>query len=383
MQRRQAICSLLRFAGLSSFAIGFDKAVSQTSTQGENTILIGQSGPFSGPEAQTGLQYFYGARLYFEALNARGGVHGRQIEFRRLDDAGSPERCANNSKQFVKEGAFALFGYVGTDTARTALPIAQKAGIPLFAPLSGAPELRDEVHQVLFHIRASSDEEADALVRQATLLGLKRMAIAYQDQPQGHQELASLKLAMKKANLEPVATVLLDQGGADIAKAVESILIQRPDVIMQLGNFRVSARFIRHARQRGYTGSFYNMSNVGTQALSDELGAVAKGVAISQVMPYPYSTASSIAREYQKAHLNVRGIVPNYIGMEGFVAAKTFSELLNLAGKNASPQDFIAAANRGFDLDLGEMKLTFSSKRREGSHFVDITLLSGDGRILR
>ncbi|HEX3139778.1 MAG TPA: ABC transporter substrate-binding protein, partial [Rhizobacter sp.] len=82
--------------------------------QADKRIVIGQSAAFSGPAAQLGIQMNKGAKIYFDALNAAGGVNGNTIELRTLDDAYDPVRCKANTEKFIADNVFALFGYVGT-----------------------------------------------------------------------------------------------------------------------------------------------------------------------------------------------------------------------------------------------------------------------------
>ena len=76
--------------------------------------VLGHSVTFNGPASQLGLPLRLGAQLHFDAANAKGGINGRLIETRRLDDGGAPERCAANTRQCIQANVFALFGCVGT-----------------------------------------------------------------------------------------------------------------------------------------------------------------------------------------------------------------------------------------------------------------------------
>ena len=79
--------------------------------QNDRRIVLGQSAAFSGAAAQLGIQMNRGARLYFDAINAGGGINGAQIELRTLDDQYEPDKCRANTEAFIKDDVFALFGY--------------------------------------------------------------------------------------------------------------------------------------------------------------------------------------------------------------------------------------------------------------------------------
>src|SRR5439155_21074008 len=114
--------------------------------QGER-IVLAQSAPFSGPAAQLGIQFHQGAKLYFEQLNAQGGLHRRLIDIVKLDDGYEPDRCVDDTRKLVAEDPLALFGYIGTPTSVAALPLATAAKVPFIAPFTGAMALRQPLNR--------------------------------------------------------------------------------------------------------------------------------------------------------------------------------------------------------------------------------------------
>ena len=166
-------------------------------------------------------------------------------------------------------------------------------------------------------------------------------------------------------------------------EALKDILAAKPEAIVQISAYKSCASFIRLARRQGFSGNFYNVSFVGTQALLDELGAEARGVVVSQVMPFPYSATQAISGEYLAALKDKRGVVPNYSGIEGFVAAKVFAEGVRRAGRNLTREGFIAAVQGMQNLQLGGFTVDFGPNKHTGSRFVELTMLTEDGRVRR
>ena len=378
MQRRRCL-SLLPGAVAAAWP-----AVGRAQTAGTDArVVLGQSAPFSGPAAQLGVQYHLGAQLVFEALNERGGVNGRRIELRRLDDGYEPERCAANTRQLLRDDVFALFGYVGTPTSLAALPLATEAKVPFVAPFTGAQALREPFNRYAVHVRASYNDETAAIVRQLTGMGIRRIAVFHQNDSYGQAGLSGVQQALKAQDLEPVATGTVERNSTDVDAALQAILPARPEAIVQISAYKSCATFIRRARQMGFVGNFYNVSFVGTQALMDELGAMAKGVVISQVMPFPYSPATPIAGEFLAAIKGRSGMQPNYSAMEGFVAARVFAEALRRAGPNPGREGFITAVQGMRDVQLGGFSVDFGPRKNTGSRFVELTLLTENGRVRR
>lgn len=380
MQRRRVLSSLGVGLGVSTLAGVTGSLWAQS---GSGALVLGQSAPFTGPATQLGLQFNLGAQLYFDQVNASGGVNGRRIELKRLDDGYEPERCVANTRQFISEGVFALFGYIGTPTSLAALPLATEAKLPFIAPFTGAEALREPFNRYAIHVRASYFDETAAIVRQVTSVGIRKVAVFYQNDAYGKAGLEGVQRALKALNMQTAAVGTVERNSNDVAQAIKDIMAIKPEAIVQIGAYKACATFVRIARQHGYGGNFYNVSFVGTQALIDELGAVAKGVVVSQVMPFPYSPATPLSGEYLAALKDQRGVAPNYSGIEGFVAAKFFVEALKRAGRGASREAFIDAVDGMKDVSINGFPLDFGPQKHTGSRFVELTLLTEDGRVRR
>ena len=349
-------------------------------------LVLGQSAPNTGPSAQLGIQLNRGARLYFDKVNAAGGINGQKIELRMLDDGYEPARAKANTEKFLNDDVFALFGYVGTPTTLAALPLVNQAKIPLFAPLTGAEALRDPMSHWVFHVRASYYEETALIVRQLTQLGLKKISVFHQNDSYRKAGLEGVQRALRPMGLEPMGTSTVERNSVDVAKAVKDLVPSLPEAIVMISAYKSCAAFIRAARKARYGGVFYNVSFVGTQALSDELGKDALGVVVSQVMPYPFGTVSGVAAEYQaalaKANAAGANLKLDYNGMEGFLTAKVFTEGLRRMGR-PSREGLVAALEGLQNFNPGGFPLHFTPAKHVGSNFVELTMLTGDGRVRR
>lgn len=345
-------------------------------------LVVGQSAALSGPAAQLGVQMNAGAKLWFGQVNANGGINGQQIELRVADDGYEPERCRANTEKFIKDDVFALLGYVGTPTCAAALPLVNQAKMPFIAPFTGAEILRDPMLKSVFHLRASYYDETELIVKQLASLGLTKLAVFYQNDSYGKAGLEGTVRALKRRNLEPVATATVERNSVDVAKAVADILPKQPHAVVQISAYKSCAAFIREARKSGFGGTFFNVSFVGTQALADELKTDGAGVMISQVMPFPYTASLPITREFQAAAAKA-GVQVNYSSLEGYMAAKVFTEGLRRTQRSPSSEQLIEALESIQRQDFGGFLVDFSPRDHVGSTFVDLSMLTGDGKVRR
>ena len=350
--------------------------------QSDDKIVLGQSVPLTGPAAQLGIQFQQGAKIYFDHINAQGGVNKRLIELRTLDDGYEPDRCAENTRKLLADDVFALFGFVGTPTSVVALPQATKAKVPFIAPLTGAMALREPFNRYAFHVRASYNDETALIVKQLTSLGLKKIAVFYQNDAYGKAGLSGVTLALGELKLKTVAESTVERNTVDVAQAVKAIVSAMPEAVVQIGAYKACAAFIREARKAGYGGLFYNVSFVGTQALSDELGKEGAGVVVSQVMPSPYSAARPIVREFQDAVKAAgKGANANFSSIEGYVAARVFVEGLKRAGAKPTGESLITGLEAIGTQSIGGFNVAFGPNNHVASKFVEMSLLTGDGRV--
>lgn len=348
--------------------------------QSEAPIVLGQSAPFSGPAAQLGIQFHQGAKLFLEQYNAVGGR--RSIEIKNLDDGYEPERCVANTKKLIDEEVFALFGYIGTPTSIAAMPLSVKDRVPFIAPFTGAMALREPFQKNVFHLRASYNDETALIVKQLTHLGLKRIAVFYQNDAYGKAGLDGVTLALAQQNLQPAALATVERNSVDVAAAVKTIAAAKPDAVVQISAYTSCAAFIVEARKAGYGGTFYNVSFVGTQALADELGKNGAGVVVTQVVPSPYNAANGITREFADAARKSGGTVkPNFSSMEGYLAAKVLTEGLRRTTGRPSREGLIAGLESIDRQNFGGFDVSFSPRNHVASKFVELSMITGDGRI--
>jgi len=265
------------------------------------------------------------------------------------------------------------------------LPLATAAKTPFIAPFTGAEALRAPFNRYAFHVRASYFDETAAIVKQITSVGIQRVGVFHQNDSYGKAGLEGVVRALKPLKLEPAARGTVERNTVAVDEAVQVILAANPGAIVMISAYKSCAAFIRAARKAGYGGNFYNVSFVGTQALAHELGADARGVVVSQVMPYPFAPNTTVAGDYLAAGRAAEGdrFAPNYSSIEGYVAARVLTEAMRRPGAAASADALVAALESLRDLNLGGFFVDFGPQKHTGSRFVEMTILTAEGRVRR
>jgi ABC-type branched-subunit amino acid transport system substrate-binding protein len=351
---------------------------------GPTSVLVGQSAAFSGPAQELGNEMRRGVQAYFDAVNRAGGVNGRKLVLKSLDDGYEASRAAANTKKLIDDGVFALLGYVGTPTSEAAKPIFTEAQVPFVGAFTGAELLRQPFNRYIFNVRASYFAETDAIVDLLTRLNITRIAVFYQNDSYGQAGLTGVTRAMDKRKMKILATGTVERNTVDVAAAVQTISKADPQAVVMISAYKSCAAFIKEMKKAGSHPQFMNVSFVGSRALAAELGDTGRGVGISQVVPYPWNLGTPIVRDYQK-HLSAAGGGDDFTfgSLEGYIAARVFVEGLRRSGREPTRDSFIAALETLRDYDVGGFIVTYTPADHNGSRFVDLTVIGRDQKILR
>jgi ABC-type branched-subunit amino acid transport system substrate-binding protein len=370
--------------GLLGAAVVFSSVAAAEDGVTANRILLGQAAVFSGPSAQLGIQMRNGIKAYLDYVNQHGGVNGRKIELVSEDDRYEPSVAPSASKKLIEEHkVFALLGYVGTPTGVAHLPVVTQAKVPLVGMFTGAEALRAPINRYVFHVRASYYDETEKIVEQVVSTGGKKIAVFYQNDAYGEAGRKGTEIALNKRSMKIHSNGTVERNTLKVEDAVKTINSSEPDAVVMVGAYAACAEFIKQMKKAGSGATFYNVSFVGSKALADALGESGSGVAISQVVPFPWGTAVPVVKEYQALAAKSGFNDYNFSAMEGFLTAKVMVEGLRRAGKNPTRENLVDALERMQDVDLGGFYVSYSPKNHAGSRFVDLTIIGRNGKFLR
>lgn len=358
-------------------------------------ITLGLSGPFSGPSKELGRGIQIGIETYLDHVNeTAGGIHGRKLKLLALDDRYDPKRCADTMQDMIeRRPVFAFVGNVGTPTAEVALPLVLRHRRVLFGAFSGAGLLRrDPPDRYVFNYRASYSEETAAIVHY--LLTTRKVmpeqiAVFAQQDSFGDAGFNGVTRALRKVGFDTdrLLRVGYERNTMNVAGAVSSLQQQKDRVkaVVMVATYAPAAAFIKQVRDAGMSPIFTNVSFVGSSALVEALQETApkytEGVIITQVVPFYESSASAVLEYRDRLAQHFPAEQPNFISLEGYVAAKLFCLALEKAGPELTTDKLVAALEGMRDLDLGlGTRISFSPSEHQGSHKVWATVLDGNGQ---
>jgi ABC-type branched-subunit amino acid transport system substrate-binding protein len=169
----------------------------------------------------------------------------------------------------------------------------------------------------------------------------------------------------------------------NVQDAVKTINAVQPDGVIMISAYTSIAEFVREMKAAGSTTQFHNVSFVGSTALADALKDEGYGVAISQVVPFPWGPEVRIVKEYQEVLAKAGHTDYNFSSLEGFIVGEVMVEALRRAGKNLTREKLITALEGMNNVDLGDFVVNFSPTNHSGSKSVDLTMIGHAGRFIR
>ena len=349
----------------------------------EREIVLGQSAVLSGPLG-TALQAFNsGARLVFDAINASGGVYGRRLKLVSLDDELKPDRAVANYKALLSEHrVFAFFGGVGSGTIAAAAPVLRESHAPMIGNYALADATRDKAQGAAYFVRATYRREAEKLVQHLSTLGMTRIAVAHLANPGGDEVLAQVRKAVQAHGQADVAgSAAVQNDGNNVAEAARTLAAAQAQVVIMFLSGPPIARLTQTMWDSGASPAFYGMSVVAGDVVAQALGGRLRGLATSQVMPYPWSESDPTAREYRNRCGAARTPV-GYASFEGYVNALVMFEALRAAGR-APTRDSLHQGIRSLRVRVAGIEVDFTGQSHTGSRFVELAHVTPDGRYRR
>lgn len=345
-------------------------------------ILIGQTTGVTGAVAATVKETGIGAKLYLDAVNARGGIGGETIELLTLDDKFDPKQAAANARTLVEEHkVVAMFMTRGTPHTEAIVPTLEQHGVPLIGPSTGAMVLHTPVRKHVFNVRATYQREAEKAITHLASIGIQHMAILHVDDSFGQDGLEGAQRGLANAHLAPALVAKFDRNAPDFAVITQALAKTPTQAVMIIGTGPAVAAGIRAIKASGNKPQFVTLSNNASAGFIQLLGPDAAGVIVSQVLPKSLNVP--LVREatrLAKAR-NIDDLSPAML--EGFASAKVLVEALRRSGPKPT-RDRIQAALEGMHkFDLGGMEISYGPSNHTGLDFADLSIIGPTGKFRR
>lgn len=376
--RRSSLITLLAWGQIPAYAAGPASGISA------QQLVVGQVISLEGGRNELGVAARQGVESALQVVNANGGINGRNLVIRVLDDQAQPEQSRAQARRLIDDGVFLLFGSVEGGPSTAVMEVATAAGVPFFGPMAGSPGLRRPHQALVFPVRAEHRDEFRVLLTQARRLGMRRTALLHADTDVGRQHLANATALAATLELPPPLPLPVQSGVTDatLGNLVARLRQDRIEMVFNHGSIGIYERLIRQARGQGLGCAFWGVNSGATQ-LARHLGPLAHGMLFTQIVPSPWERKTALTREYQAAfHASFRDQAYSYASLEGYVTTLALAEALRRAGRQPTRASFLAGL-ASVDLDVAGYLLRYRDGDHTGSSFVDLAIVTRDGRFLQ
>ncbi|WP_242481040.1 ABC transporter substrate-binding protein [Rubrivivax gelatinosus] len=355
-----------------------------TSLGASAQILIGQTTALTGPAASSVKETVDGAKLWFNRVNATGGIYGRRIELISLDDHASAEQAAANALQLITgRQVVALFMTRGTPHTEAVRPLLARYEVPLVGPLTGAALFHNPVDPWIFNVRAPYQREAEKLVQQLATVGMSRIGLAVSDDAFGEDTKAGALRGLEAAKLKPLFVEVFNRAKPSFAGLAQKAKAGEAQAILFFGAPEIVAEGTRQVRAAGSNAQIGTLSNNASAGFVKDMGANAAGTIVTQVFPNERSRGTPMVREAIELAraAGIHELTPAML--EGYASAKVLVEGLRRTGSTLTRPGLRQALEGLQRLDIGGLELGYSANDHTGFDYVEVSIISSDGRFRR
>jgi branched-chain amino acid transport system substrate-binding protein len=358
--------------------------VAAFSLTGHAQILIGQTAGFSGAVGPGVQETTNGAKLYLDAVNAKGGVNGQKIELISMDDKFEPKLAGENAQKLIEEkNVLALFLTRGTPHNEAMIPHLDKHGVALVGPSTGAMVLHQPVKRHIFNVRATYQREAEKAVTHLHSMGITRIGIFYADDSFGADGVAGAQKGLAAAKLQPSVLEKFNRSKPDFGPLAPKVVQTNTQAVIMVASGQAVVDGTKAIRAAGSAAQVVTLSNNASSGFIKSLGEHARGVIVTQVFPYERSIAFGLVKEAQEmARAKGNGDISPAM-LEGFAAAKVLVEGLRRAGPKPTREKIVSALESIRKFDLGGLEVSYSAEDHTGLDFADLSIIGTDGKFRR
>ena len=242
-------------------------------------IMIGVSGPLTGPNAQYGAQWKQGFDLALDEINAAGGVKGRPLAYVFEDSQSDPRQSVAVAQKFVADKKIVVeLGDFASPASMAASPIYQKAKLVQFGFTNSHPDFTKGGDYMWSNSVSQADEQPLSAAYAVKTLGLKKIAVLHLNTDWGRTSKDIFVKAAKEYGAEIVAT----EGYIPDEKDFRSTLVRgrdaKPDGLMLLSYYSDAALIARQVKQAGLKLPMVAASSVYSPKLIELGGDAVEGM---------------------------------------------------------------------------------------------------------
>jgi branched-chain amino acid transport system substrate-binding protein len=279
--RRWRLCSLAVGAALLlSGCAGAAEKQQQGGSNDSGPIVIGTSLPLSGEFSQPGGEARRGYEIWRDMVNAKGGILGRQVQLKIMDDASSQDTVVSDyTKLITQDKVDLVLGTFSSLLNNPASAVAEKNNMLFVEPAGGAPEMFTRGFKKLFFAQqATAPHQADVFVNWVKNLPAdqrpKTAAYATQDDPFTKPVIDSMRKQLEALGAKTVYSSVYPAKTTNFQTVASRIASKKPDFVAQGAVFEDGIGLVRSFQQINFSPKilFQTSAPSNSKQYSDGVG---------------------------------------------------------------------------------------------------------------
>jgi ABC-type branched-subunit amino acid transport system substrate-binding protein len=344
-------------------------------------IVVGQSAPLTGGNADLGNDIRNGALAYFQKVNDAGGLPQGRIKLVTLDDHNDAAVAAENTKKLLgDDNAVALFGYASSTLSLPSMPQVVENKVPFFAPFTGADVIRQQ-NEYVYTVRSSYADEIHKIIDFWGNLGTTKITVLHYDDRVGKENFATVAAVLKKYQRTPVSVAI--KRNTSITDAdFKAVLASDPNVLVVTTLYAPAAQMIKRLKAANRATMVTSLSFAGASQLARALGPDASGVSMAIDVPTAHAQGVPVVRECNEAwagagHKDTMSVT----ALESCIAAKVLVEGMRRAGREVTRASLQRSLDGLGKYDAGGYTVDFRGNSHYGGRYVGMALLRPNGDV--
>lgn len=331
--------------GFLLFAIFACACSKSNNTAGANIIKVGEVSSLTGSEAAFGTSTHNGIKLYFDEVNAAGGINGKKLELITYDDQSKPEEAATGiTKLITQDKVITVLGEVASSRSMAMAPIAQQYKIPMITPSSTNPKVT-QLGDYIFRTCFIDPYQGKVMAKFALNdLNYKRIAVLRDIKSDYSVGLADY---FSQAFKQSGGIVLVDQsysgGDIDFKSQLTSIRETNPEAIFVPGYYTEVGLIARQARELGINVPLLGGDGWNSTKLIEIGGSAIQGSYFSD--HYSPEDSTPIVQDFIKKYKTAYNETPDGMAATGYDAAQVLVDAIKRADSTDSTTLRNAIAN--------------------------------------
>jgi ABC-type branched-subunit amino acid transport system substrate-binding protein len=246
-------------------------------------------------------------------------------------------------------------------------------------------KLRKPINPYVFNVGVGDDAELLKIVQHMATVGIRSIGVVHWNEPSALEAVAFIEKEASRHGLAVTLKAPVETGTDHVEGAVSLVLKSAPAALIAILPVHATGALLRKLRQANNSTPLYAPSYTESSFLAQVAGGgAARGSAISQVVPNPFSGRTMLVREYQEG---MRRFAPSgtrlsTLSLEGYIAAKILVQAMLRAGPGVTGPRLKASLETMQNVDLGGLVMNYDSTHHVALTFLDIAVVSADGRLL-